>query len=70
MPLLSDESDEQMRPLQVRVQRLLDGLPSRERDILTLRFFQGCSRNRPALRAQREACARLTVARPAPGRLT
>src|SRR6266567_4031388 len=43
MPLLSDESDEQMRPLQVRVQRLLDGLPSRERDILTLRFFQGYS---------------------------
>ena len=43
MPLLSDESDEQMRPLQARIQRLLDGLPSRERDILTLRFFQGYS---------------------------
>ncbi len=41
MPMLSDESDEQMRPLQARLQRLLDGLPSRERDILTLRYFQG-----------------------------
>src|SRR5258708_37339733 len=41
MPLLSEESDEQMRPLQARIQRLLDGLSSRERDILTLRYFQG-----------------------------
>src|SRR2546421_213269 len=41
MPMLSDESDEQIRPLQARLQRLLDGLPSRERDILTLRYFQG-----------------------------
>jgi RNA polymerase sigma factor (sigma-70 family) len=71
MPLLSDESDEQMRPLQARIQHLLDGLSSRERDILTLRFFQGvqCSRNRPGLRAERGARARLTVARPAPGGL-
>jgi len=43
MQLLSDESDEQLRPLQARIQRLLDGLSSRERDILTLRFFQGYS---------------------------
>jgi RNA polymerase sigma factor (sigma-70 family) len=43
MPMLSDESDEQMRPLQTRIQRLLDGLTSRERDILTLRYFQGFS---------------------------
>src|SRR5713226_3994950 len=43
MPLLSEESDEQLRPLQARIQRLLGGLPSRERDILTLRFFQGYS---------------------------
>ncbi len=41
MPMISDESDEQMRPLQARIQRLLDGLSSRERDILTLRYFQG-----------------------------
>jgi RNA polymerase sigma factor (sigma-70 family) len=43
MPMISDESDEQMRPLQARIQRLLDGLSSRERDILTLRYFQGYS---------------------------
>jgi len=43
MPMLSDESDEQMRPLQARIQHLLDGLSARERDILTLRFFQGYS---------------------------
>ena len=43
MPLISDESDEQMQPLQIRIRRLLDGLSSRERDILTLRFFQGYS---------------------------
>ncbi len=43
MPMLSDESDEQMRPRQERIQRLLDGLPDRERDILTLRYFQGYS---------------------------
>jgi len=41
LPMLSDESDEQLRPLQVRIQHLLDGLSSRERDILTLRYFQG-----------------------------
>jgi RNA polymerase sigma factor (sigma-70 family) len=27
MPMLSEESDEQMRPLQARIQRLLEGLP-------------------------------------------
>ncbi len=43
MPMLTEERDEQMRPLQARVQRLLDGLSSRERDILTLRYFQGYS---------------------------
>ncbi len=43
MPLLSEASEEQLRPLQARIQRLLDGLPTRERDILTLRFFQGYS---------------------------
>ena len=43
MPVLSGESDEQMRPLQARIQRLFDGLSSRERDILTLRYFQGYS---------------------------
>src|SRR5947207_10030974 len=43
MLVLSEESDEQMRPLQARIQRLLDGLSSRERDILTLRYFQGYS---------------------------
>ncbi len=41
MPVLAQESDEQTRPLQARIQRLLDGLSSRERDILTLRYFQG-----------------------------
>jgi RNA polymerase sigma factor (sigma-70 family) len=43
MPMLSDEGDEQMRPLQARIQRLLEGLSSRERDVLTLRYFQGYS---------------------------
>lgn len=43
LPLLADESSEQMPPLQARVQHLLDGLPARERDILTLRYFQGYS---------------------------
>ncbi len=43
IPLLSDESDEQARPLQVRLQHLLAGLSSRERDVLTLRYFQGYS---------------------------
>src|SRR6185437_2250346 len=38
MPMLSDESDEQIRPLQAHLQHLLDGLPSRERDVLTLRY--------------------------------
>ena len=43
MPMPSEEDDEQMGLLQARIQRLLDGLSSRERDILTLRFFQGYS---------------------------
>ena len=43
MPVLSVESDEQMRPLQARIEHLLEGLPSRERDVLTLRYFQGYS---------------------------
>ena len=43
MSMLSDESSEQMPPLQASVQHLLDGLPARERDILTLRYFQGYS---------------------------
>jgi RNA polymerase sigma factor (sigma-70 family) len=43
MPVLAGEGDQQLQPLKVRVQRLLDGLPARERDILTLRFFQGYS---------------------------
>lgn len=43
MPVLSEENDEQMQPLQERIQRLLDGLSAREREILTLRFFQGYS---------------------------
>jgi RNA polymerase sigma factor (sigma-70 family) len=38
MPLLSEESDEQMQPLQARIQRLLEGLTSRERDILTSKW--------------------------------
>ncbi len=43
MPVLPEVSDVQMRPIQIRIQRLLDGLSTRERDILTLRFFQGYS---------------------------
>jgi RNA polymerase sigma factor (sigma-70 family) len=43
IPLLSDESDEQAQPLQMRLQHLLAGLSSRERDVLTLRYFQGYS---------------------------
>lgn len=43
MPMLSDEGEERLRLLQARIQRLLDGLSSRERDILTLRYFQGYS---------------------------
>lgn len=43
MPVLAQESNEQMRPLQERIQRLLDGLSERERAILTLRYFQGYS---------------------------
>lgn len=43
MPALSPVSDEQVRPLQLLIQRLLDGLSPRERDVLTLRYFQGYS---------------------------
>lgn len=44
MPALSPESnDEQLQLLQTSIQRLLDGLPPRERDVLTLRYFQGYS---------------------------
>jgi RNA polymerase sigma factor (sigma-70 family) len=43
MPMFSDENDEHLQPLQTRIQHLLDALPARERDILTLRFFQGYS---------------------------
>lgn len=43
MPMLPDASEAQMQSLQARIQRLLDGLPARERDILTLRYFQGYS---------------------------
>ena len=43
MPMLAAESNEQMRPLQERIQRLLGGLSDRERSILTLRYFQGYS---------------------------
>ena len=43
LPIRSEERDEQLRPLHARVQRILDKLPARERDILTLRFFQGYS---------------------------
>ena len=43
MPGLPLVSDEQLRPLQFHIQRLLDRLSPRERDILTLRYFQGYS---------------------------
>src|SRR5580700_7227142 len=43
MSMLSEEGEEQLRLLQARIQHLLDGLSSRERDILTLRYFQGYS---------------------------
>jgi RNA polymerase sigma factor (sigma-70 family) len=43
MPALPATSDEQLRPLQMLIQRLLDGLSPRERDVLTLRYFQGYS---------------------------
>ena len=41
LPLPSEVSDEHLRPLQARIQHLLNGLSSRERDILTLRYLQG-----------------------------
>ena len=43
LPMLADASDAQVQSLQARIQRLLDALPARERDILTLRYFQGYS---------------------------
>ncbi len=43
MPTLSEESHEQMQSRQTRIQRLLDGLPSRDQQILTLRYLQGYS---------------------------
>lgn len=44
IPAPSPESnDEQQQLLQTSISRLLDGLPSRERDVLTLRYFQGYS---------------------------
>lgn len=43
LPIQAEASDEQMQSLQARIQRLLDELPARERDILTLRYLQGYS---------------------------
>jgi RNA polymerase sigma factor (sigma-70 family) len=43
LPLRPDTSAEQFASLHTRIQRLLDGLPARERDILTLRYLQGYS---------------------------
>jgi RNA polymerase sigma-70 factor (ECF subfamily) len=43
VPMQPDASEAQMQSLQARIQHLLDGLPARERDILTLRYFQGYS---------------------------
>jgi RNA polymerase sigma factor (sigma-70 family) len=44
IPAISPESnDKQQQLLQTSIYRLLDGLPSRERDVLTLRYFQGYS---------------------------
>jgi RNA polymerase sigma factor (sigma-70 family) len=43
VPVLAEVNDEQMRPLQERIQRLLDSLSERERAVLTLRYFQGYS---------------------------
>jgi len=43
LPMLADASEEQMQSVQARIQHLLDGLPARERDILTLRYLQGYS---------------------------
>lgn len=39
----ADASEEQVSAVQARIQHLLDGLPGRERDILTLRYLQGYS---------------------------
>jgi RNA polymerase sigma factor (sigma-70 family) len=43
LPLLTDASEDHMPSLQARIQHLLDGLPAREREILTLRYLQGYS---------------------------
>lgn len=43
LPGRAGTSEEQMASLQARIQHLLDGLPARERDILTLRYLQGYS---------------------------
>lgn len=44
IPAFSPEgNEEQQQLLQTSIYRLLDGLPSRERDVLTLRYFQGYS---------------------------
>src|SRR6185437_3089016 len=50
LPMLADASDAQAQSLQARIQRLLDALPARERDILTLRYFQGYSAAEMAMR--------------------
>jgi RNA polymerase sigma factor (sigma-70 family) len=62
MPMLSEEGDEQMRLLQARIQYLLDRLSSREREILTLRYFQGYTAAEigQSLRTQYQTCACLT----------
>jgi RNA polymerase sigma factor (sigma-70 family) len=43
LPARPDAGEEQLASLQARIQRLLDGLPERERDVLTLRYLQGYS---------------------------
>jgi len=42
LPMLSSESDEQSQPQQARIQHLLDRLPSRDQQILTLRYVVNC----------------------------
>lgn len=43
LPARPDAGEERMASLQERIQHLLDGLPERERDVLTLRYLQGYS---------------------------
>ena len=43
LPARPDAGEEQLASLQARIQHLLDGLPERERDVLTLRYLQGYS---------------------------